>query len=142
MGCGGSNNVPVSSFRHAEGGAYVSHISADNTIAVVSTIVNGITVWDLSTNKRQYVWRHQDVGSNSVTNIHIAFDNSYIVTSDRETFTLWNLDVVEPEGFWRIDETSIRDIAVSNQGRGIWVGRGSGKVMFLNLRQAIRVFRT
>jgi hypothetical protein len=51
MGCGGSNNVPVSLFRHAERGTHASHISADNTIAVVSTIVNSITLWDLSTNK-------------------------------------------------------------------------------------------
>ncbi len=51
MRCGGSNNVHVSSFRHAERGTHASHISADNTIAVVSTIVNSITLWDLSTNK-------------------------------------------------------------------------------------------
>ena len=44
IGCGESSNVTVSSFRHAEGGTHASHISADNTIAVVSTIVNGITV--------------------------------------------------------------------------------------------------
>ncbi len=130
IACGGSSNVPVSSFRHAEGGSHASQISADNTIAVVSTIDNGITVWDLTTNEQRFVWQHQDDGNNSVTNIHIAFDNSYVVTSDREAFALWNLNVGEPEGFWRIDESSIRDIAVSNQGRGILVGRGSGKAMF------------
>lgn len=48
MACGGSSNVPVSSVRHAEGGSHASHISADNTITVVSTIENGITVWDLA----------------------------------------------------------------------------------------------
>jgi WD40 repeat protein len=137
--CGGSSGVPVSFFRHVEGGSHASHISADNTVAVVSTIENGITVWDLTTNKKRYVWRHQDDGSNSVTNIHIAFDNSYVVTSDREAFALWNLDIGEPEGFWRIDETSIRDIAVSNQGRGILVGRGSGKVMFFEPKTGRRL---
>jgi WD40 repeat protein len=139
MACSGSSDVPVSSFRHAEGGAHASHISADNTIAVVSTIESGISVWDLTTNEQRYVWRHQDDGNNSVTNIHIAFDNSYVVTSDREAFTLWNLDVGEPEGFWRIDEASIRDIAVSNQGRGILVGRGNGKVMFFEPKTGRRL---
>lgn len=130
MACGGSGSVPISSFRHADAGSHASHISADNTISVVSSIENGITVWDLTTNEQLYMWRHQDDGSNLVTNIHIAFDNTYVVTSNREAFVLWNLDVGEPEGFWRIDEASIRDIAVSNQGRGILVGRGNGKVMF------------
>jgi WD40 repeat protein len=139
LACGGSSDVPVSSFRHAEGGSHASNISADNTIAVVSTIENGITVWDLNTNEQRYVWRHQDDGSNSVTNIHIAFDNSYVVTSDREAFALWNLDIGEPEGFWRIDEASIRDIAVSNFGRGILVGRSSGKVMFFEPKTGRRL---
>ena len=139
IACGGSSNVPVSSFRHAEGGSHASQISADNTIAVVSTIDNGITVWDLATNEQRFVWRHQDDGSNSVTNIHIAFDNSYVVTSDREAFALWNLDIGEPEGFWRIDEASIRDIAVSNLGRGILVGRSSGKVMFFEPKTGRRL---
>jgi WD40 repeat protein len=139
VACGGASDVPVSSFRHAEGGSHASHISADNTISVVSTIENGITVWDLVTNEKRYVWRHQDDGSNSVTNIHIAYDNSYVVTSDREAFALWNLSIGEPEGFWRIDESSIRDIAVSNQGRGILVGRGSGKVMFFEPKTGRRL---
>ena len=129
-GCGGASDAPISSFRHAEGGAHASNISADSSIAVMSTIENGITVWDIASNEKRYVWRHQDDGNNSVTNIHIAFDNSYVVTSDREAFALWNLSIGEPEGFWRIDEASIRDVAVSNQGRGILVGRGNGKVMF------------
>jgi WD40 repeat protein len=139
LACGGSSDVPVSSLRHAEGGSHASQISADNTFAIVSTIDNGITVWDLSTNEQRFVWRHQDDGNNSVTNIHIAFDNSYVVTSDREAFALWNLDIGEPEGFWRIDESSIRDIAVSNQGRGILVGRGSGKVMFFEPKTGRRL---
>lgn len=139
MACGGSSNVAVSSVRHAEGGSHASHISADNTISVVSTIENGITVWDLAKNEQRFVWRHQDDGNNSVTNIHIAFDNSYVVTSDREAFALWNLDIGEPEGFWRIDEASIRDIAVSNLGRGILVGRGNGKVMFFEPKTGRRL---
>lgn len=139
MACSGASDVPVSSFRHADGGSHASHISADNTLAVVSTIENGITVWDLTNNEQRFLWRHQDDGSNSVTNIHISFDNSYVVTSDREAFALWNLDVGEPEGFWRIDEASIRDIAVSNLGRGILVGRGSGKVMFFEPKTGRRL---
>ena len=137
--CGGSNDEPLSSIQLASGGSHAANIAADNSIAVVSTIENGITVWDLASNQKRFVWRHQDDGNNTVTNIHIAFDNSYVVTSDREAFALWNLDIGEPEGFWRIDEASIRDIAVSNQGRGILVGRGNGKVMFFEPKTGRRI---
>ncbi|MFT4941399.1 MAG: WD40 repeat protein [Paraglaciecola sp.] len=128
--CGGLSDTPLEVQRHADDGAYAANISADGTISVVSSISNGIVVWDLEDKKSLYEWHHQGDGNNLVTNIHIAFDNSYVVTSDREAFALWSLINGEPEGFWRIDESSIRDIAVSNQGRGILVARGNGKVMY------------
>lgn len=128
--CGGLSDTPLEAWRHADEGAYAANISADGSISAVSSISNGIEVWDLKDNKSLYEWHHQGEGNNLVTNIHIAFDNSYVVTSDREAFALWSVINGEPEGFWRIDESSIRDIAVSNQGRGILVARGNGKVMF------------
>ncbi|WP_133470039.1 WD40 repeat domain-containing protein [Paraglaciecola marina] len=139
LGCSGTNDTPVSSVSHASGGSHAANISPDSSLAVVSSIDNGITVWDVTNNSQKYVWRHQDDGNNSVTNIHIAYDNSYVVTSDREAFALWNMEIGEPEGFWRIDESSIRDVAVSNQGRGILVGRGSGKVMFFEPKTGRRL---
>ncbi|MGJ8679128.1 WD40 repeat domain-containing protein [Paraglaciecola sp.] len=139
LGCGDSSSPAVSTFRLADDIADAANISADASISVVSNIQNGITVWDLTTNQKKFVWNNQEDGINLVTNIHIAFDNSYVVTSDRETFTLWNLADGEPEGFWRIDEASIRDVAVSNQGRGILVGRSNGKVMFFEPKTSRRL---
>jgi WD40 repeat protein len=128
--CGGSSTTPLESWRHADEGAYAASISADGSIGVVSSISNGIAVWDITKGSKLYDWRHQGEGNNLVANIHIAFDKSYVVTSDREAFALWNIANGEPEGFWRIDESSIRDVAVTNQGLGVLVGRGNGKVMY------------
>ena len=128
--CGGGSHTPLESWRHADEGVYAANISSDSSISVVSSIANGIVVWDLKNNEKLYEWHHQGEGNNLVANIHIAFDSSFVVTSDREAFALWSLSTGEPEGFWRIDESSIRDIAVSNQGQGILVGRGNGKVMY------------
>ncbi|MFT6896720.1 MAG: WD40 repeat protein [Paraglaciecola sp.] len=128
--CSPTGTAPIKAWRHAADGAFAANISPDSSLAVVSSINNGISVWDLVTNEKLYEWQHQGEGNNLVLNIHIAFDNSFVVTSDRETFALWNLATGEPEGFWRIDESSIRDVAVTNQGQGILVGRGNGKVMY------------
>jgi WD40 repeat protein len=137
--CGGSNSTPLESWRHADQGVYAANISADSSISVVSSISNGIVVWDLSNNKKLYEWHHQGDGNNLVANIHIAFDKSVVVSSDREAFALWSLSSGEPEGFWRIDESSIRDIAVTNQGQGIIVGRGNGKVMYFEPKTGRRL---
>jgi WD40 repeat protein len=137
--CGGSNSTPLESWRHADQGVYAANISSDSSISVVSSISNGIVVWDLSNNKKLYEWHHQGDGNNLVANIHIAFDKSVVVSSDREAFALWSLSSGEPEGFWRIDESSIRDIAVTNQGQGIIVGRGNGKVMYFEPKTGRRL---
>lgn len=128
--CGELTDQAEQTFHHADEGIDAANISPDGTLAVVSNLSNGITVWDIANNKKRFIWNHQGEGNNLVVNIHIAFDNSYAVTSDREAFALWNLNNGEPEGFWRIDESNIRDIAVSNLGTGILVGRSNGKVMF------------
>lgn len=127
--CGELTDEAQQTFHHDDGGVDAASISADATLAIVSNLSNGISVWDLKTNNKRFVW-NQGEGTNLVVNIHIAFDNSYAVTSDRDAFALWNLSNGEPEGFWRIDESNIRDIVVANQGLGILVGRSNGKILY------------
>ena len=128
--CGRSISTPDQALVHSADGALAADISADGKLAVVSSVELGIKIYDLETNTGLYEWHHQGDGRNLVTNIHIAADTSHVVTSDREAFALWSVGSGEPVGFWRIDESAIRDIAVSNNGRGILVGRSSGKTMF------------
>ena len=129
-GCSDVSSVAQTSIKHTAEGAYAADISGDASLAVVSSTTEGILVWDLANNQQKFQWSHQGGEKNLVVSVHIAADNSFVVTSDREAFALWNLTSGEPVGFWRIDESSIRDIAVSNNGRGVLVGRGNGKVMF------------
>lgn len=139
--CTGSDSIPVKTMRQAEEGIYAADISSDASISVVSSAQEGIVVWNLEYQQRLFKWHHEgdEDSVNTIANIHIAADNSYVVTSDREAFALWNLTTGEPEGFWRIDESTIRDVAVSNQGRGILLGRGNGKVMFFEPQTGRRI---
>jgi WD40 repeat protein len=117
-------------WRQVEEGAYAADISPDGTISVVSGINNGINVWRIGDKEPIYQWSHQGEGDNLVGNLHISADNKFVVTADRDSFALWSLDSGDPIGFWRIDESSIRDIAVANGGKGILVGRSNGTVMY------------
>ncbi|MBC3765938.1 WD40 repeat domain-containing protein [Neptunicella marina] len=129
-GCSFLESKPLSRDLHSPGGSLAAAISSDGSVSVVSGASQDVSVWDLSTGKKRFHWRHQGGATNLVVSLDISYDNSYVVTSDREAFGLWNLQTGEPEGLWRIDESSIRDIAVADNGRGILVGRGNGKVMF------------
>ncbi|MEQ3638794.1 MAG: hypothetical protein ABNH03_03470 [Alteromonas sp.] len=130
VGCTVPDTTPLKQWRHVEEGAYAADISADGTIAVVSGVDNGINVWRIGDSEPLYRWGHQSEGNNLVVSVHISADKRFVVTADRVAFALWDMETGEPVGFWRIDESNIRDVAVTNNGRGILVARSSGKVMF------------
>lgn len=131
--CGGYHKKAALDFKHAEDGTQAADISADAKISVVSSIDLGLLVWDLEYNQKVYQWGYRGDGEtiNLVSNLKISYDTSYVVSADRESFALWSLQSGEPDGFWRIDESTIRDVAVANQGTSILVGRTNGKVLML-----------
>ena len=129
-GCTIPDTTPLKTSRAVEEGAYAADISPDGSVSVVSGVNNGINVWETGAQTPTFQWSHQGGADNTVVLVHISADNQYAVTADRTAFALWNMNNGEPEGFWRIDESTIRDVAVTDSGRGILVGRSNGKVMF------------
>lgn len=129
-GCSLPETEPETRIRHVEDGAYAADVSASGKLVVMSGVSNGIRVWRMGETVPMFNWQHQGEGNNTVTNVHISADESHVITSDREAFALWSVESGEPIGFWRIDESAVRDIAVSNNGRSILVARSSGKIMF------------
>lgn len=132
-GCGTYHKESAIEFHHADDGTQAADISADAKISVVSSIDLGLLVWDLEYNQKVYQWGYKGDGEtiNLVSNLKISYDTSYVISADRDSFALWSLQSGEPDGFWRIDESTIRDVAVANQGTTILVGRGNGKVLML-----------
>ncbi len=129
-GCNKADDYIQTSMQLSEQGAYATAIANDNSIAIVSGINSGIVVWDLVNKQPKYHWSHRAKDANVVMDISIGFDSNYAVTADRRAFVLWDLRSGEPEGFWRIDHSSIRDTAVANDGRAVLIGRGNGQVLF------------
>ncbi|WP_189407376.1 WD40 repeat domain-containing protein [Alteromonas halophila] len=129
-GCTIPETTPVAQWRHVKDGAYAADISADGQLIVASGVTNGINVWRLGNDEPVYHWAQQGEGENLVIAVHIAADKSHVVTADREAFALWSMATGEPLGFWRIDESTIRDVAVASGGRGVLVARSSGQVMY------------
>ncbi|WP_347564686.1 hypothetical protein [Alteromonas sp. 5E99-2] len=139
-GCSIPETQPIDRVRHVDEGAYAADISPKGNIVVMSGVNNGIDVWRIGAKALMFSWQHQEGdNSNSVTNVHISADERYVITSDREAFALWSLESGEPEGFWRIDESSIRDVAVSNNGKAVLVGRSNGTIMYFEPRSGRRL---
>ncbi|MDT0595157.1 WD40 repeat domain-containing protein [Glaciecola petra] len=128
--CSIPESTPISRENLSEDGAYAADIHAEKQLAVVSQVSGAIKVYDLISREILYSWRHQGEGLNLVDNVKFSRDGDYVITSDNEAFALWEIATGEPVGFWRVEESTIRDIAVANNGRAVLIGKADGSVMF------------
>lgn len=129
-GCSIPDTKPIERINFSESGVYAADIHAGKQLAVISEVSGEVKVISLNTGEQVYSWRHQGDGINLVDNVKFSKDGNYVVTSDSEAFAIWSIDNGEPIGFWRNDESSIRDIALANNGRAVLVGKANGSVMF------------
>ncbi len=125
--CTPSAGKPLQRYQHSIEGSYAGDISNDGKWSVISSIHHGISVWDLEKNALKYQWAQQQNSSdNLVLAIDISDTNSHALTASRENFALWNMQSGKSEGYWKVRESNIRDIAVSNNGDYLLIGKGNG----------------
>lgn len=128
--CTPSAGKPLQRYQHSVEGSYAGDISNDGKWSVISSIHHGISVWDLDKNALTYQWAQQQNSSdNLVLAIDISDTNSHALTASRENFALWNMKTGKSEGYWKVRESNIRDIAVSNNGDYLLIGKGNGTVV-------------
>lgn len=132
--CSPSAEKPIQRFQQAVEGTYAGDISNDGKWSVISSIHHGISVWDLEKNALVYQWAQQQNSSdNLVLAIDISDTNSHALTASRENFALWNLTNGQSQGYWKVRESNIRDIAVSNNGDYLLIGKGNGTVVHVTI---------
>ncbi|SEL56725.1 WD-40 repeat-containing protein [Colwellia chukchiensis] len=123
---------PLARWQHAVEGAYAANISNDGKYSVVSSIHHGISLWDIEANALKYNWsQQQNSADNLVLAADIADNNSHALTANRHEFSLWNIENGQSEGFWSITESTIRDVAIANNGTYILIGQSNGKVVHI-----------
>ena len=140
VGCQPVGQAPEQRWQHAVEGSYAANISNDGKYSVVSSIHHGISLWDLEKNALKYSWsQQQDSADNLVLVADISDNNSHVITANRHDFSLWNIDSGQSEGFWSITESTIRDVAVSNNGDYLLIGQSNGKVVHVTIDSGRRL---
>jgi WD40 repeat protein len=138
--CQPAGDKPIQRWQHATEGAYAANISNDGKYSVVSSIHHGLSLWDLEKNALKYSWSQQQNSSdNLVLLADISNNNSHALTANREAFSLWNIDTGESEGYWKVRESTIRDIALSNNGDFILLGKSNGTVVHITMSNGRRL---
>lgn len=137
--CGQVDTQPVSTVQHVSQVSYAAALSYDGNYAVVSSVENGVAFWDLQQNALLYHWRHLDDGDNLVLNLALSEDNSHVLTADQNTFALWRTNDGQNIGYWQTDQYTIRDIAVSNNGEHLLLGKSDNTVQHITLANGRRL---
>ena len=134
VACTPSGDKPLQRFQQAVEGSFAGDISNDGKWSVISSIHHGISVWDIEKNALTYQWaQKQSSSDNLVLAIDISDTNSHALTASRENFALWNMKTGQSEGYWQVRESNIRDIAVSNNGDFILLGKANSTVVHLTV---------
>jgi WD40 repeat protein len=128
--CSVPGSTPNNRVNLSESGVYAADLSSDGKYAVVSQVSGAIAVYSVEDMQRRYTWQHQGDATNLVDNVRFSPNNQFVVTSDMEAFAVWSMSSGEPLGFWRIDQSTIQDVAISNNANAVLVARANGMVMF------------
>lgn len=132
LSCTPSSKKPLKRFQHSVEGSYAADVSNDGKWSVVSSIHHGISVWNLDKNALIYQWSQQQQNSdNLVLAVDISNNNTHTLTASRENFALWNMTTGKSEGYWKVRESNIRDVAISNHGDYLLIGKGNGTVVYI-----------
>ncbi len=138
--CQPTGQKPLERWQHAVEGAYAANISNDGTLSVVSSIHHGISLWDLDKNALKFNWsQQQNTADNLVLATDISDNNSHVLTASRTNFSIWNATTGSSEGYWQINDSNIRDIALANDGKYILLGKSDGKVVHLTPKTGRRI---
>jgi len=138
--CQPNSSTPIERWQHSIEGAYAADVSNNGKFSAVSSIHHGISLWDLEKNALKFNWsQQQDSANNLVLAIDIANDDSYVLTASRENFALWNMDNGQSEGYWQVRDSNIRDIAVSNNGEHVLIGKSNGTVVHVTIDSGRRL---
>lgn len=130
---------PSQQLLHVAQGSYAAAISADGHYAAVSSIQDGVALWDLTQNALKYQWRHQDSAENLVFSLAISNNNSHVLTADANTYALWQISNGENQGYWKLDKATVRDVAVSENGKHLLIGKSDGGVQHITLQSGRRL---
>ncbi|WP_196140008.1 WD40 repeat domain-containing protein [Aliikangiella sp. G2MR2-5] len=128
----------IAEWQHAAAGAFDAAISQDGRYSLVASVNFGAAYWDLEKNQLLYQWRHNDNPEDGIVAVDISPDGSRAITADKRTFVIWNTNSGKAYGYWEAP-SDIRAVAISNKGRYVLLGLGSGLVIFIDMNTGRRI---
>lgn len=136
-GCDG-HSTSEERWEQAVEGASAGALSPDGKYSLLSSIHHDVVVWDNQKRGLQYQWKTQE-GDNPVYLSRITHNGEFAVLASRADFSVWSMKTGKALGWYQLDSSTIRDIALSNSGTQVLIGRSDGVVVHVNLLTGRRI---
>jgi len=131
-----NQDTPDQTWIHASDGALAAAISNDGSLALVSSSFHDIILWDLTNNTQKYRWAQGE--QNLVLFTALSPNNKYAVTAEDQAFSVWDIESGKSLTYTKVRNSSIRDIAVANNG-DVLIGKVNGVVVHVNIFSGRRI---
>lgn len=128
----------VAEWQHAAVGVLDAAVSRDGKYSLISSVNFGAAYWDLEKDQLLFQWRHNDNPEAAITAVNISPDGTRAITADARTFIIWNTKSGKAYGYWEAP-ADIRAVAISNKGRFVLLGLGSGLAVFVDMNTGRRI---
>ncbi|GLS90953.1 hypothetical protein GCM10007916_20200 [Psychromonas marina] len=133
------SDAPLNQYEHAIEGAFAAEISQNGDYSIISSIHHGLSLWDNRQHKLRYQWQHRNAESNDVYIVRISANNNYALSASRSEFAIWDIKTGKSIGFYQVNDSPIRDIRLSANGRYVLYGQVNGKVVHIDLQTGRRL---
>ena len=94
------NLAPSESLHVARKGLHSAALSQHGDYAVVASIYDGGSFWQLTDGERLFNWNHRATELSTLLTSDISYDGKWAVTADTNNLVLWNTKSGAGERFW------------------------------------------
>ena len=137
--CSEVQKSPILQTEHAAIGTVAAAISSESKLAAVSSLTSGVVVWDLTNQTAKYRFSQQQPTENFISHLTFSQDGAFLLSAESNSFSMWRMSDGQNVGFWSLPESTVRDIAVSNNGSHLLIGQNDGKVQHITIKSGRRL---
>lgn len=133
IGCD-QRHQPTSSFEVTRVGMHSASISSQGEYALLGSIYDGASLWQLPNNERLYDWNHRPKDKTVITSSDFSPDSHWAVSASANDLVLWNTETGEGVRYWSAP-AEILDIALGPKARFALLGLENSTAVVFDIQK-------
>jgi WD40 repeat protein len=129
-----SGEPPASSLAVAPRGLHAAAFPNDGSLAVVASLTQGASLWDLRTQQRSFDWNHRKDGRSAITAVAFSPEGNVAITAEGNTLVLWDARKGEALRYFSAP-SEILSVALTRGGTLALLGLQDGTALLMDAQE-------